>query len=275
MIPEFLLRAWLASAGLALVAGPLGCFVVWRRMAYFGDTLSHSALLGVSLGLLIGVDPMIGVAFTTVSLALLILLLQQQRRLATDTVLGILAHSGLALGIVCISLQHSVRVDLLGYLFGDVLAVSWLEVAVVWAGGAACLAMLAWIWRRLLFVTIHEELAQAEGLSVLGMRFVLLLLLAVVIAAAMKIVGILLITSMLIIPAAAARALARDPEWMAVLAALAGVLAATFGLAGSFFLDTPTGPSIVVAALLLFCTAQVIGGLDSWIVSARNRVRQQ
>ncbi len=261
MLPEFLVRAWLGGIGVAAVAGPLGCFVVWRRMAYFGDTLAHGALLGVTLGILSGVDLTLAVAMTSMLIALLVVAMQQQRTLASDTLLGILAHSGIAIGLVILGLVGSIRVDLMGYLFGDILAVSWQDVAVTWLGGALVLAVLARYWSRLIFATLHDEMAMAEGAPVMLLRLVLMLLIALVIAAAMKIVGILLITSMLIIPPAAARQVSRTPESMAIAAAIAGMLAVTIGLAFSWHADTPAGASIVVSALALFVLAQVIGPL--------------
>jgi zinc transport system permease protein len=258
---EFLLRAWLGGIGVAAVAGPLGCFVVWRRMAYFGDTLAHGALLGVTLGILSGVNLTVAVALTSMLIALLVVLMQQQRNLASDTLLGILAHSGIAIGLVILGLVGSIRVDLLGYLFGDILAVSWQDVWVTWLGGLLVLAVLAQHWSRLIFATLHDEMALAEGAPVMRLRLVLMLLIALVIAAAMKIVGILLITSMLIIPPAAARQVTRTPESMAVVAATVGMLAVTLGLTVSWHADTPAGASIVVSALGLFLAAQVIGPL--------------
>lgn len=261
MLDDFLVRAFLAGAGLALVAGPLGCFVVWRRMAYFGDSLSHTALLGIALGFLLGIDPQLGVVASCIAMALLVVGLQQQNRLPTDTLLGILAHSGLALGLVAIAFLDDLRVDLMGYLFGDILAVTVADLAWIYAGAVLVLCLLVLVWRRLLFATLHEDLARAEGVSVLLLRIVLMLTMAVTIAAAMKIVGILLITSMLIIPAAAARRFASTPEQMAVLAALTGVVSVAGGLWGSLLYDTPSGPSIVVCALLLFLVSLALGGL--------------
>lgn len=252
LLDDFFLRALIAAVGVALVAGPLGCFIVWRRMAYFGDTLAHSALLGVALGILLGIQPVLGVGVTVVALALLLVALQQQRQIATDTLLGILAHSGLALGLVALSFLPGVRVDLLSYLFGDVLAVGRAGLLQIYLGGAAALVALVWIWRPLLLATLHEDLARAEGVPVLAIRLVFMLTIAVVIAVAMKIVGILLITSMLILPAATARLLARGPESMALAASAIGAVAAVAGLYASLGLDTPAGPSIIVAAAVLF-----------------------
>ncbi|MGF1476403.1 MAG: iron chelate uptake ABC transporter family permease subunit [Geminicoccaceae bacterium] len=258
-MPEFLIRAWLAGLGVALVAGPLGCFVVWRRMAYFGDTLAHSALLGVTLGLLTDVDLILAVAVACLALAALIAFMQQQQGLPSDTILGILAHSALAVGLVTLGLAGSIRVDLLSYLFGDVLAVSRRDVLFIWGGGLVVVAALCWCWRSLLFATLHEEMATAEGTPVRLLRFALMIAIALVIAASMKIVGILLITSMLIIPPAAARQIARTPEQMAIIAALTGCVAATAGLAFSFVVDTPAGASIVVASLCCFIILSIIG----------------
>ena len=251
-MPDFIVRAILAGIGVAMVAGPLGAFVVWRRMAYFGDTLSHSALLGVALGFLLGVDLNLAVVLLCVGVALVFVALQQQRRLAGDTLLGILSHSALSLGLVALAFLETVRVDLMGYLFGDILAVSLGDLAWIYGGGAVVLAAMVALWRPLLAITVHEELAQVDGVNVKRTRLAFMLLVALVIAAAMKVVGILLITSLLILPAAAARRVARTPEAMAAMAAIAGALAVLGGIAASLRWDLPTGPAIVLAAGALF-----------------------
>jgi zinc transport system permease protein len=251
-MPDFLLNALLAGLALALVAGPLGSFVVWRRMAYFGDTLSHAALLGVALGLMLDISPTLAVTVGCVLLAVLLVTLQSRQPLAADTLLGILAHSTLSLGLVVLSFMREVRIDLLAYLFGDLLAVSNNDLLWILGGSAAVLLALLLLWRPLLAITVHEELAKVEGLPVAAIRLALMLLIAVVIAVAMKIVGVLLITSLLIIPAAAAQRHARTPEQMAVGASLLGLVAVCAGLSLSWFQDTPAGPSIVVAAAGLF-----------------------
>lgn len=254
-MPDFLLRAFLAGLGVALVAGPLGSFVVWRRMAYFGDTLAHAALLGVALGVLAGVNVTLGIIAACLVTALLLLGLQRQRLLASDTLLGLLAHGSLSLGLVALAFLETVRIDLMGYLFGDVLAVTAADLAWIYGGGGVALVILAAIWRPLLAVTVHEELARVEGVNVTAVHMAFMVLIALVIAVALKIVGILLITSLLIIPAAAARRFAATPEQMAVLAAVFGVLAVAGGLSASLYWDTPSGPSIVVTAVTLFALA--------------------
>ena len=248
----FIQRAALAGIALALVVGPVGCLVVWNRMAYFGTALAHNAFLGVALGLVLGIAPTAGIVVSAVAVALLLTGLERQRRLPRDTLLGLLAHAGMALGLVALAFLEGMRVDLMGYLFGDVLAVSWTDVGVISAAAVAMLALLRWLWHPLVLVSVNAELAAADGLSVARLRLALNLMLAVTVALAMKIVGVLLITSLLIIPAAAARSLAATPERMAVLAVAGGLLATLGGLAASFHLDLPSGPAMVVVAAILF-----------------------
>jgi zinc transport system permease protein len=255
----FLWRALAAGIGVALVAGPLGSFVVWRRMAYFGDTLAHSALLGVALGFLIGIDLQIGVVAICVALALLLVALQRQQQIGTDTLLGILSHSALSIGLVVIAFLPGLRIDLMAYLFGDILAVGIADLLWIYAGAGLTLAILAFIWRPLLATTVHEELARAEGVPVGVVRLAFMLVMALTVAVAMKVVGVLLITALLIIPAAAARRFARTPEQMAALASLLGCVAVAGGLGGSLFFDTPSGPSVVVCAAMLFLLSLLWG----------------
>jgi zinc transport system permease protein len=248
LLDSFLWRAALAGIGVALAAGPLGCFVVWRRMAYFGDATAHAALLGVGLALAVELPVVLGVALAALGMALGVSA-ASGRTYAADTMLGVASHGALAVGLVSVSLLAGVRVDLTTYLFGDILAVGRGDLLVIWGGAAAVVVLVAWRWNRLLLATIHADLAAAAGIDARRERLVLTLALALLVAVAIKVVGALLITAMLIIPAAAGRALARTPEAMAWLAAVTGAAAALAGLAGSYRFDTPTGPSIVVAAV--------------------------
>ena len=248
---DFLWRALLAGVGVALVAGPLGSFVVWRRMSYFGDTLAHSALLGIALGIALELNLNLAVVVSCVLLAALLVTLQQRRIISTDTLLGILAHSSLSLGLIAISLLE-VRIDLLGYLFGDLLTVTANELLWIYIGVGAVLGLLLLFWRPLLAITIDEDMAQAEGYPVLWIRLLLMLLIAIVIAVAMRIVGVLLITALMVIPAATARRLSQTPEMMAIFSSIIGCCAVFIGLFSSLQWDTPTGPSIVLGAAALF-----------------------
>lgn len=249
---DFIVRALLAGIGVAVVAGPLGCFIVWRRMSYFGATLAHSALLGVGLGLMLSVNINIAIIAICVAVSLLLAALVRDRRFADDTILGILAHGTLAVGLVVVALLENVRVDLMGYLFGDILAVSTDDLIWIWGGGVLCLLAMLRLWSPLLSMTVHEDLARVEGVPVGAIRIIFMVLIAFVIAVAMKIVGVLLIVSLLIIPAAVARPFARSPEQMALIAALVGCVSVGGGMQASWMIDTPAGPSIVIAATILF-----------------------
>lgn len=252
MLDDFFTRALVAGIGLALTAGPLGCFIIWRRMAYFGDTMAHSALLGVALSLLLDINLIVAVFVVASLVAILLLMLQRAGTLSADALLGILSHASLSVGLVLLAFMTWVRVDLVSFLFGDILAVSRNDIDVIWGGGILVLMALVCLWRPLIASTVSEDIAEAEGLSPKRARLYFMLLLALVIAIAMKIVGILLITSLLIIPAATARRWSRSPEMMAVISAVVGALAVVGGLFGSLRFDTPSGPSIVVAALAIF-----------------------
>ncbi len=257
MLDDFLIRAAFAGVGTAILAAPLGCFVVWRRMAYFGETVAYSGLLGVALGFLAGIDLTYGVIATAIAMALLLTGFQGQRAIPYDTLLGILAHSALATGLIAASFVGGARLDLMGYLFGDILAVSKADVAWVWGGAAVVLGALFYLWRPLLAMTVNEDLAAAEGVAVRRTGVAFILLIAVTVALAMKVIGILLITSLMIFPAAVARPFSKTPEQMAVLAALASALAMLGGLFLSLKLDTAAGPSIVIVLSALFFLAAV------------------
>ena len=251
LFEPFILRALAAGIGVAVVTGVIGCFVVWRRMAYFGDSLAHSALLGVALGLAFSINPSIGAVIICSGFALLLLWMQQKKLLATDTLLGILAHSALSLGMVTISLLGQ-RIDLHAYLFGDILTITSSELTWLYIGGAFILVMLLLNWSSLVLMTLNEDLARAENVNHFLIHLLLMLLMTLVVAVSIRTVGILLITSMLIIPAATARQLVRSPEAMALAASLLGIFAVCAGMVGSIQFDTPSGPSIVVAAACLF-----------------------
>lgn len=252
MLDDFFIRALAAGIGVALVVGPLGCFIVWRRLAYFGDTLSHSALLGVALAFLFEINIMLAVFVVAACVALALFVLQKQATLPSDTLLGILAHAALALGLVILAFTPWVRIDLMSFLFGDILATSKTDILIIYLAGLAVLVILATIWQSLFAATVNHELAEVEGMSPNRANIIFMLLMAAVITVSMKIIGILLITAMLIIPAAAARRFASGPEQMAVLAALIGVACVITGLYGSLQWDLPSAPSIIVAALVFF-----------------------
>ena len=258
MLDDFMTRATLAGIGMAIAAAPLGCFVVWRRMAYFGDATAHAAILGVALSLAFEMSIFLGAMVVALIMAVTVTLLSG-RGYAMDTILGVLAHASLAFGLVAVSFLSGIRIDLMAYLFGDILAVSRMDLAVIWGGATLVVALIAWRWSSLLAATLNEELAYSGGLNPRSEQLVLTLSLAITVAVAIKVVGVLLIAAMLIIPAAAARGLARTPETMAFAAAAFGAFSAVAGLRGAYVFDTPAGPSIVCVAAMCFAIFGVFG----------------
>ena len=234
------------------MAGPLGCFVVWRRMSYIGDTLAHSALLGVSLGIFFNLDLNIATATVAMGIAFLLGILGSRAHLSLDALLGILSHSTLALGLVIISFVEGIRVDIMSLLFGDILSVDAKDLLIIYSNAGIILILLGFFWRSLLSITVSSEMAHVDGINVMAIRTTLMLMIASVIALAMKLVGILLITALLIIPAAAARNISRSPEKMAIYSTTLGILSVLLGIAMSWAIDTPAGPSIILCSAVIF-----------------------
>ena len=264
MMEPFFVRALIAAVGLGVLAAPLGCLVVWRRMSYFGSTVAHGGLLGVALGLFLGIDLTLGVIVVALAIGAMLVALGRQRLLPTDSLLGILSHAALAGGLVAAAKLSGQRLDLMGYLFGDILAVTSGDIIWIFAGGAVVLAVIGWLWRTLIAIAVHEELAAAEGLDTRLAETALIMILAFTIAVAMKIVGVLLIIAFLIMPAAAARPFATTPEGMVAFAAGLGGAGSLLGLMLSMHWDVPAGPAIVLV-LSAFC----LTGLG-WSVAAKS-----
>lgn len=258
MLDDFLIRAVIAGLGVAAVAGPLGSLVIWRRMAYFGDSTAHAAILGVALSLAFNWSIYAGTAGVALAVAVLVSALAARGQ-SMDTVLGVMAHSALAFGLVAVSFVPSARVDLNTYLFGDILAVARSDLLWIWAGAVAVLLLLLWRWQRLVTATLNEELAMAAGIDPRVERLVLYIALALVVSLAIRVVGSLLISAMLIVPAAAARNWSRTPEGMALQATGLAALSVLLGLSASLYLDSPAGPSIVVVAAVFFAVGQAVG----------------
>jgi zinc transport system permease protein len=252
MLDEAFIRALLAGLMLAAVAGPLGCLVVWRRLAYFSDAMAHAALLGVAISILFSVNLLLAVFSVAVLVALAILAAQGRAQLPTDAFLGLLAHGSLATGLVALSFTGKDDMHLEELLFGDIVSVTRNDLLLLLAGAVAVIIVLAKFWRRFFAVAVSREVAAAEGINPDKMDLLFMVMLAGVVAVAVKLVGALLVTALLIMPAAAARRLSLSPVAMAFAAAAAGGIAVVAGFFASHAWQTPSGPSIVVAALLLF-----------------------
>jgi zinc transport system permease protein len=256
-LPDFFIRALMAGALISCLTGPLGCLLVWRRMAFFGDALAHAALLGVALALALSLPVFAGVLVLGVIFALGLALLTLRGDLGNDTLLGILSPSALALGLIALSLLPGVRVDLTGYLFGDILSLTQTQIWLIAGGTVGAVAVLALLWRALLQLTVAPDLAAVAGQPMRRLELAFLVLLALLVALGVQLVGVLLLTALLIIPAASARPFARTPEQMAVIAAGLGALSCITGLFASLYMDLPAGPTVVVAAFVIFTLARL------------------
>jgi zinc transport system permease protein len=281
-MPDFLLNALLVGTLIAAMAGPLGCLVVWRRMAYFGAAIAHSALLGVALALVAGgyllsvsadqasllyrtgrslvEDPWPVVLLVSLLLSVMLLVLQRRHLLASDTLLGIVAHGSLAIGLLIVAAMVTLRIDVMSYLFGDILSIDQTDLVLMALLSIVVLGLLARYWRQLLSSTVNPELALIEGVDVRKIELLFVLMLACVVALGMRVVGILLIISMLIIPPATVRKQVTTPLQMAIGASLVGILDVWLGLAFSWFADLPAGPSIVAASVVLFVLGMLLPG---------------
>lgn len=251
----FMLRALVAGIGIALSIGPLGCFVVWRRMAYFGDALSHASLLGVAIGIVLGIGTTIPILAVGLAISGLLVILTRQRVVATDTLLGIFSHAGLALGLVILSIMASQgyggNIDLHSFLFGDILAISRTDAFWIWGGAGVVLVTLSRLWQPLLALTVSRDVAQVEGIAVTRTELLFTGLLTLAVAMSITVCGVLLITALLIVPAATARSFSKTPEMMGMLSALFAVLSVIGGLMSAQFWNLPAGPSIVAISVLL------------------------
>ena len=257
MFDDFFVRAMLASVGVALAAAPLGCFVIWRRMAYFGDATAHAAVLGVALSLAMSLPIFLGVLIICLLMAVAVSSLSG-KGFAMDTLLGVMAHSSLAVGLVAVSFLSGIRIDLMSYLFGDILAVSKMDLLVIWVGALIVLGLIVNRWSGLLLSTLNADMALASGFKPKREQFILTIALALIVAVAIKVVGVLLIAAMLIVPAATARTFSNTPEMMAIVAAILGAFCGFSGLQTSYFFDTPTGPTIVCVSALLFIITNTV-----------------
>ena len=253
--------AFYAGIALAIVAGPLGCFVVWRRMAYFGDGLSHSALLGVALGMAASLQTELAILLVGLVFVSLLFLLQRRRLLASDTLLGILAHATLALGLLAMTLMGADTHDVHEFLIGSLNAITTEQAVYIILGSASALLVLLRFWSGLVLMTVNEDLAQAEGVAVRRYEAVLMIIMALIVSVAIQLVGILLITSLLIIPAACARLLARTPEHMAIGAAIIGSICVSIGYLIALQSTLAPGPLIVSALVGFFVLLVAIRGL--------------
>ena len=263
----------IAQLVLAVIAGPVGCLIVWRRMAYFGDAIAHSALLGVAVGLFIGFAPNIGVAMISAFFAVLLVYLQHRRKLSIDTLLGILAHGALALGLLLIfwssvETGHGVhneakhKIDphqlLETYLLGSLENISMHQNISLIIGAIVIGVILKLIWEPLILMTLNMDLARAEGVPTLRLQYIMMGIMTSLVVMGMQITGVLFISSLLIIPAAAARQISTTPEKMIIWAIIFAFSGVSIGYLSSKLADLPPGPAIISTLTTIFIISLLI-----------------
>ncbi|ACT57192.1 iron chelate uptake ABC transporter family permease subunit [Candidatus Liberibacter asiaticus] len=252
MYNEFFIRALFSGIGIVLSTGPLGCFIIWQRIAYFGDTIAHSALLGVALSLIFQLPLTICIFMIATLTSLVLLQIQKNEALSSDAILGVITHSTISLALVILSFMKWVNTDLTSFLFGDILAVNTTDILLIWGIGFLNIMILFKIWKPLLATTVNYELAKAEGMQPEKIKLIFIMITSLMISVSIKFIGITLITSLLILPTVTARRFSTSPENMAILATIIGILGIIIGLYGSLIFDTPSGPSIIITSLFLF-----------------------
>ena len=255
---DFIYRAIVASIGVSIIAGSLGCFVIWKRLSYFSDSISHSALLGVALGLVTGLGINLGLVIVGGLFATLIVVLQQKDFWSNDAVLGIFSHVSLALGIVVLGIVGNQNTDYFAYLFGDILSITLKDIYWIFLVVIIVISILVTNWKKLLLLTLNEELAKAEGINKLYYDLLFMFLIALAVSVSVQIVGVLLITSLLIIPPAIARVFSNSPIVMIFSSIIVSICSVLVGLYLSIDFDLATGPTIVITLGVLFFIAQFL-----------------
>lgn len=253
----FLVRALVGVVILAIVTALLGVFVVLRRMAFFGDAIAHSSLAGIALGLLFGIDPTVGAIVFSLLVAAGIVAVGNKKTLAFDTVIGVFYAAAVALGILLIG-ELRLRADLLGFLFGDILALRTIDVWIIAILGCAVVALVVWATKPLVQIAFAEDLARVSGIPVSAYEYLFMLLLALVVALGIKVAGVILIGPLLIIPAASAKNIAVNFKSMLLFSIGFGILSSVVGLFASYRFDIAAGPTIILLAAFMFLLTLVL-----------------
>ena len=250
-LDDFMVRAVIAGLIMVTIAAPMGCLMVWQRLAFLSDTLGHAAVMGVGLGLLLQLQPIFGVLAVALLIVFSLSRVTSFNTALSETTLAIISHTGLAGGIILVGLLPANTVNLEAILFGDLLATTTTDLASLLITTVLLLFVLLHHWRGFVAVSVSREMAQAEGIEVRKVQFLMYIMIALLVAVMMKVMGVLLIAAMLVIPTTSARLLSRSPEQMVLISALYGLGALGGGITGSFHFDWQTGPAIVVSATAL------------------------
>jgi len=252
---EFGRRALFAGIVVGVGCAVLAFFVVLRRMAFVGVGISHAALGGVAIGVLLGLDPVLSALAFSVGVAWLIGATGGRGQLSEETAIGIFFPTAMALGVALMAGTPDYRQSLLSYLFGNILLIQQRDLVLAAALVGGTLVIVFALFKELLFVSVDEETARAAGLPATALRYLLLTLLALTIVSAIKVVGIVLVSAFLVIPAATAQLVAPSMRAMLGLSVLSALISVVVGLWLAWLLDLPSGAAIVLTGAALFCAA--------------------
>jgi len=254
---SFMHRAFAAGAITAVICPAIGVFLVPRRLSLIADSLSHVALAGVALGLLVGVSPVLGALVVTILGAVGMERLRAQGALKGDAALAVFLSGGFALAVVLISLARGFNADLFAILFGSILTVTPADVWLILGLGATVTVAIGAFYRQLLAITLNEDLARTSGVPVGALNLLLTVLTALTTVVAMRMVGVLLVSAMIVIPTLAGFALGRSFHTATAIAIGIALLSMTSGLIAAYYLRLAAGGAVVLVALLIFAAASL------------------
>ena len=249
---NFILLAIISGIGIAFITGLLGCFVVWKKMAYFGESLGHSAVLGIGIGLLLGIGDNIAVLLVIITFSLIVTYLQNKEAFSNDLILAVLAHGLLSIGIILISINPDPNFNLHSFLFGDILTVSLNEIFLIFLSAIFIYLIILTNWKALLITIISKDLAKSQNINNFKIELLFTFTMALAVAISIKIIGALLITSMLIIPSSCAKQLVNNPKNMVIISIIISILSILIGILCSYYFDIPSGPAIILTSFSAF-----------------------
>ena len=258
LLDDFVVRSVIAGLLMITIAAPMGCLMVWQRLAFLSDTLGHAAVLGVGLGLWLQLHPMVGVLAVVVLIVISLSRVVSFNNALSETTLAVISHSGLAAGLILLGTMPSQTISLESILFGDLLATTVTDLGLIFATVVILVFLLLQHWRSFVAVSVSREVAQAEGIEVRRLQFLMYLMIALLVAVMMKVMGVLLIAAVLVIPTSSARLLSKSPEQMVLISALFGAASLGGGMLSSFQFDWQTGPAIVLSAAVLLIVTLLV-----------------
>lgn len=248
----FMQRAFIAGISLGALLACMGMFVVARRISFFGDGIAHASLAGVAIGIVAGLNPFLTALLTGVIVAIGIYILERKTRIASDALIGLIFTTSLALGVVLLSLRSGYQPELISFLFGNILTLTRIDVLLITLFSVSIISILAMTFKQFALVVFDRTTAWLRGLPVKTFEFLFYVILAIAVVLGVKLLGIILVSALLIIPPTAAKLVARSLTSLIVISVVLAEVAVISGLTLSYYLDLPSGATIILVSALLF-----------------------